>query len=605
MPGGRSLTRALHTRSGIRYLALLILLVSLAAVLVLQMSNGSPVRSGTEPAGERYQEPPLAGTDAPVPDGALLVATDGADDNPGTADAPLRTLGAAIDRAEPGATIVLRDGVYRESVGMVRKRLTIRAYPGERVWFRGSTPVDDWTGNGQYWEHTGWVPDFCRDCFVPEIIDPEHPLAGRPDMVFVNGAPLRQVSGRDEVEPGTFFVDTDDPAVVIGDDPTGKLVEVATHDHLLQFDGPGAAGSTILGIGVAQYASRQDYGARSAMVVVNAPDVTVDSAAFVSSASTGLAVFQPGAIVTGTRLGDNGLVGLLANRADGLVMTGNTVTGNNLRRFTLSGEAIGAAGTKITRTARPHIARNTFTGNLATGWWCDLGCTDATVVHNVSADNLRHGLYYEVSSRALIASNALEGNGGAGLKISSSDDIGVYHNTFAGNELSTGIYNDPRSPESDPYSAGLGLTWVTENVRLVNNYITQRVDDRPIIDAVDGKDDPAGNPPFVSEADGNAYLWSSSDEPGHLLTLVMGDGERSDFTSLAELRETTGFERSGSEHELAASLLSPFVDPGNGDFSLRADAPGRRAGVPIPHDVAAELGIAGGDTPVIGVLPRP
>lgn len=599
------MTRALRMRPGSRYPALLVLLVSLAAVLVLQMSNGSPVRSGTDPAAERYQEPPLAGTDAPVPDGALRVATDGADHNPGTAAAPLRTLGAAIDRAEPGATIVLREGVYRETVGMVGKRVTIRAHPGERVWFRGSTPVEDWTDSGRYWEHTGWVPDFCRDCFIPEIIDPEHPLAGRPDMVFVNGAPLRQVSGREKVEPGTFFVDTEDPAVVIGDDPTGELVEVATHDHLLQFDGAGAAGSAILGIGVAQYASRQDYGARSAMVVVNAPDVTVDSATFVSSASTGLAVFQSDATVTGTWLGDNGLVGLLANRADGLVMTGNTVAGNNLRRFTLSGEAIGAAGAKITRTARPHIARNTFAGNLATGWWCDLGCTDATVVHNVSTDNLRHGLYYEVSSRALIASNVLAGNGGAGLKISSSDDIGVYHNTFAGNELSTGVYNDPRGPGSDPYSAGLGLTWVTEDVRLVNNYITQHIDESPIIDAFDGKDDTTGNPPFVSRAEGNAYLWSSAGERGHLLTLVLGDGEPAAFTSLAELREATGFERSGSEHELAASPLSPFVDPAENDFGLRADAPGRREGEPLPRDAAAELGIDDGETPVIGALRRP
>ncbi|MDV6013346.1 right-handed parallel beta-helix repeat-containing protein [Haloechinothrix sp. LS1_15] len=546
-----------------------------------------------EPALER-PEPPVPPSEPDIPEDAMVVATSGDDDAAGTREAPLRTLAEAIDRAEKDATIVLREGVYRESVGMIRTSVTIQSYPGEEVWFRGSTVVDDWSAGPGYWEHTDWVPDFCRDCFIPEIIDDERPLAGRPDMVFVDGEPLGQVADRDELEPGTFLVDTDAPAVLIGDDPSEATVEVATHDHLLQFDGDEAAGSIIEGIGVEHYASRQDYGTRSAMVVVNAPDVTITGSTFAWSASTGLAVFQPGATVAGNHLRDNGLVGLLANRADGLTVAGNTITGNNARHFTLTGEAIGAAGSKVTRTDGVHVAGNIFAGNHATGWWCDLGCTDATVVGNQSTDNLRHGFYYEVSSQALIGGNVSANNGGEGLKISSSDGVEVYHNTFTGNDLTLGIYNDPRDPEFDPHSDELGLTWLTSDTVLVNNVFAQDNTERPVIHSADGKDEQQGNPPFVSRANGNVYLYEATANRQPLVRLALGDGRIAEFASLAELRGNTSFEGSGAAGELPAS---PFTAADQGDYTLREGIVDRVSPANIPARIAERIGIEPGSPP--------
>ncbi|SDW33280.1 Protein of unknown function [Amycolatopsis xylanica] len=535
----------------------------------------------------------LPATDYPVPDGALVVSPTGDDAAAGTVDKPLRTVAAAVKRAPSGGTVVLRAGTYRETVGQVSKRLTLQPYPREQAWLKGSVEVTGWAKTGKGWRHGDWAPQLCQTCFTPEIIDPEYPLAGSPDMVFVDGAPLKQVSTEDEVGPGRFFADRKGHALVIGDAPDGRLVEGTVFDRLLQFDSANAAGSVFRGLGVAQYGSNQDYGKRGAMVVVNAPDVTIENATFAWSASSGAAVFQPGGTVSRSSFVDNGLVGLVANRADNLRLTENGFEANNQEHFALTGEAIGAAGAKITRTQKPYVADNRFVDNIGSGWWCDLGCTDATVIRNLARGNAGNGLYYEVSSRALIASNVLVGNRTRGLKISSSDHVRVFHNTFTGNQVALGVYNDKRDP--DPFSSEHGLSWLTTGTVLVNNLFAHG---EPVIESADYKDDPAKNPPFVSESDGNAFLRSGD---GILVGWYLGGGRTANYGTARELFSATGRD----EHSLDRIVTSsPFHDPDHGDYSLRPDAPGVRAGRPLPGDIAAVLGITPLATPNAGVLSR-
>ncbi len=87
---------------------------------------------------------------------ALFVATDGADTNSGrTVDAPLASVQRAADLAEPGDTVYLRQGTYRESIrparsGLPEKPISFTSYPGERATISGADVVGgDWTvGDG-------------------------------------------------------------------------------------------------------------------------------------------------------------------------------------------------------------------------------------------------------------------------------------------------------------------------------------------------------------------------------------------------------------------------------------------------------------------------
>src|SRR4051812_39572834 len=88
--------------------------------------------------------PSIADTNYAVPANAWFVAPNGDASQPGTTDAPLRTIAVAIDRAPSGTTLVIRKGVYRESVGSLNKVITLQAYPREQVWLKGSVELDGW-----------------------------------------------------------------------------------------------------------------------------------------------------------------------------------------------------------------------------------------------------------------------------------------------------------------------------------------------------------------------------------------------------------------------------------------------------------------------------
>jgi hypothetical protein len=78
-----------------------------------------------------------------------VVAPHGADTNPGTADAPFRTLQKAAQVLKPGDSCYVRTGVYRETVtparsGTAEAPIVFRAFPGEKPVVSGADPVAGW-----------------------------------------------------------------------------------------------------------------------------------------------------------------------------------------------------------------------------------------------------------------------------------------------------------------------------------------------------------------------------------------------------------------------------------------------------------------------------
>jgi alpha-N-arabinofuranosidase len=80
----------------------------------------------------------------------LHVAAGGNDANSGTQAAPFRTIQRAADLAQPGDTITVHAGVYRERIAPPRggesdqKRIVYRVAPGEKVAIKGSEVVKNW-----------------------------------------------------------------------------------------------------------------------------------------------------------------------------------------------------------------------------------------------------------------------------------------------------------------------------------------------------------------------------------------------------------------------------------------------------------------------------
>ena len=72
-----------------------------------------------------------------------------ADDNPGTAEHPWKTIGKAAATLRPGDTVVIQSGIYRERVkpansGTEDERITYRVAPGEQVVISGADRLTGW-----------------------------------------------------------------------------------------------------------------------------------------------------------------------------------------------------------------------------------------------------------------------------------------------------------------------------------------------------------------------------------------------------------------------------------------------------------------------------
>ncbi len=138
------------------------------------------------------------------------VALHGQDAHPGTAAQPLRTIQRAADLAQPGDTITVHAGTYRERINPPRggvsdqQRIVYQAARGERVEIKGSELIKGWTKvEGDVWKVTlpnGLFGAFnpYRDAIRGDWFDPR----GRPHhtgAVYLNGDWLTEATRLEEV----------------------------------------------------------------------------------------------------------------------------------------------------------------------------------------------------------------------------------------------------------------------------------------------------------------------------------------------------------------------------------------------------------------------
>src|SRR5688500_9014705 len=84
---------------------------------------------------------------------SYYVSTGGVDTNPGSLEQPLRTIQQAANRAQPGDTVFVRGGTYRETVKPARSgtsaaRITFKPYNNESVTVSGADVVSGWSLHG-------------------------------------------------------------------------------------------------------------------------------------------------------------------------------------------------------------------------------------------------------------------------------------------------------------------------------------------------------------------------------------------------------------------------------------------------------------------------
>ncbi|QXJ24367.1 right-handed parallel beta-helix repeat-containing protein [Actinomadura graeca] len=553
-----------------------------------------PRQDGKAPVSSLPARPgaaPVGSTSYKVPDGAVFVSPSGDDGAQGTRKHPLRTLGRAIGKAPAGGTIVLRGGVYHESVTVPRgKRLTIQSHPREAVWFDGSSRVSGWAAEGDAWVHGGWTARFdSSPTYTPgarpssdvdfQFVSPRHPMASHPDQLWLDGAPQKQVGSRDEVGPGTFYVDEGGSRLYVGSDPRGHDVRASTLGKAITID---SEGSTLRGIGVRRYAtSLPDI----ATVRATAPKITVENVVVTESATTGLTVVAAHGRVRHVTSSGNGLLGIHANTADDLRLEGVRLDHNNRERFKYSPVS---GGFKITRSRKVAVVDSTVADNLGKGLWMDESVYDITITGSRILRNAHHGISLELSAKAVVAGNVISGNAGDGMKVNNTSDVRIWNNSMAGNGRAVFLVQDPRRrddpgvPGRDPRQKGPdpAMTWRIGKTTVSNNTFADARPDTPCLLCVTDHTGERTAAQMNLTVNGNVYVRPDAANPR---TLILWS--RHSFADLGRFRTATGQETRGAFLGTATAART------EGDLE-DAVAPGADANnaMPLPADIAELLG---------------
>lgn len=228
--------------------------------------------------------------------GEWHVAVVGDDGNVGSREAPLRTIQRAAVLAQPGDTVTVHPGTYREWVNPPRggtseqRRIVYQAGEGGEVVIKGSEVVKGWVRErGDVWRVT--LPaSFFGDCnpFADEIRGDWFDPRGRKHhrgAVYLNGEWLTEAAEVGEVwlpegrlpgwladgvngrgpkgvlNPRLWFAEVDGAGVTTmrarfpGVDPNQELVEVNVRRAVFYPDGPGRNFITVRGFTLRQAAT--------------------------------------------------------------------------------------------------------------------------------------------------------------------------------------------------------------------------------------------------------------------------------------------------------------------------------------------------------------
>jgi len=197
------------------------------------------------------------------------VSTQGTDKNSGSASDPLKTISAAAQVAQPGDTVIVHEGTYRERINPPRggwsdsERIVYRAAKGEAVTIKGSEIAKGWV----YQENGVWkltLPNTFFGDYNPykDIIagdwfhrkDRDHHTG----EVYLNGEALYEVATRDEISgiyggrPRSWYCESDDNTTTIwgafGEyNPNQELIEINVRPACFYPDQPGRDYITVSG----------------------------------------------------------------------------------------------------------------------------------------------------------------------------------------------------------------------------------------------------------------------------------------------------------------------------------------------------------------------
>ncbi|MBI3990852.1 MAG: right-handed parallel beta-helix repeat-containing protein [Candidatus Omnitrophica bacterium] len=480
------------------------------------------------------------------------------DTNTGTEESPFQSISAAVAKIQPGDTILVKNGTYRESVrgpeiDFVKgnERITLSAYPGHRPVLKGSDIV---TAKFEpvrialrkeikdVSEDTEYDPDRWRKEIGVDKPREAAPITGTEggdshldnskapfvgiyacswdryaQMAFVDERPLKQIGlqgsperaekgahfklykewdGKDvhDLRPGSFYYDAKNKKLFVWLHEGGD-----PNKHIVEASvrcvGIWVTGTwTISGFDARHYDDGFDKG--HGAIGTNGKGTIVESCRITHNGIFGLGIQNRDAVIRNNELAYNGVSGLCSSFGFRMLVENNYFHDNVWR----GGFLAGLDSNKLHQWKDSRFIRNKFV-NEPYGLWLDINCNGILIAEN-TFENCSNGIYYEISRWGVIVNNVFR-NCSRGVHIYSSDAL-VAHNVFDGCPEGVTVTGYQRESVYSDGHFDPDLAWCLMTVR--NNLILNNI----IIDSTGSyvaisRDDPFG---YANYSDYNAFAWT-------------------------------------------------------------------------------------------------
>lgn len=426
----------------------------------------------------------------------FYVSLSGSDMASGTAAAPWRTIQHGIDALQPGDTLLIGSGLYRERVeikrgGTAQAPITLSALPGAHVIVSGADRLNgEWNKVGGT-EEGIYVHDWSsrfpiggpNDLTHPG--DKEHQLTGRAEQVIHVGRLLRQVLTRQQLAPGTFFADVDAKKLYVwlrgSDDPNKTEIEASVRSNWL-FAPASVSYVHVRGLTfryAANHAQRGAFAIGQTQEKEAARGWVVEDCIFERANGPGASLSGQNHVFRRCLFQDNGQLGFGTSRCHTTRMEQCGIYRNNTKGYSTGWEA---GGCKVTMSRGFVFDGCRSVDNRGVGIWYDIGNEKAEVKHCYIADNDEAGIFYEISYSLhahdnLIVNNANNGEavggawGAAGITLSSSEECVVEHNTLIGNRDGIALREQDRTTPRIDAPEGMKEVRVLNKNHIIRNNI--------------------------------------------------------------------------------------------------------------------------------------
>src|SRR5258707_5905054 len=372
--------------------------------------------------------------------GAKTIYVDGStgqDTNRGTSSQPLRTLVAAARIAlenygqRVSTTISIKPGVYREAVYMNYSGSPSSAGVSFVAASAGTVVVN----GADLWN--GWQPDHAESgiyahqwtfhwgpCNVPKDWPELKPIVERREIVFVNGAMLRQVLSANELLEGTFFVDEGSQQIKLyppaGTDMLSAAVEIGVRPHLLNVHG--ISNLTVSGVVFTKAATCLPGGS---MELFDSSNDTIENSQFNWNNWQGLVLHNVSQVtMRGVQASYNGGSGLSGYQIKNMTLEDGETSYNNWRGGLGAFYFFSQAGAKFLRVHDSKLLNFRAVNNQTSGLWFDTDNANVRIENANLSSNRANGLFLEANQGPItVESSRICQNRAEGVLVLDSDAV--------------------------------------------------------------------------------------------------------------------------------------------------------------------------------------